>query len=591
MRNFLKFTLASIVGFVISGIILLFVFFGMLGGMMTSATQEVVKPISDNSILKINLSKGVDERASDNPFEDFKFTSFKSNKKPGLNDILKELNKAAKDPKIKGIYLELSGLPAGISTVEEIRNAIRAFKDSSNKFVIAYSDFYTQKSYYLASIADKVYLNPQGLVEWKGLRGEVMFYTNALKKIGIEPVIIRHGKFKSAVEPFMLDKMSPANKEQTITYIGSIWNNILSEISEKRGLNVDSLNYYADNMLIRNAQSAVKYNLIDGLKYKDEILDELNKLSGLEKGKDVNFVSLSKYKKTPRLKQDMKFSKNKIAVVYATGEINMGKGSSKEIGSDGLSEAIRKARKDDNVKAIVLRVNSPGGSALASEVIWREVILAKKEKPVVVSMGDVAASGGYYISCPANKIFADKNTITGSIGVFGLLFNATELMDKIGISVDGVQTNKHTNIGSPYYKMSEEEKAVILHGVEDIYHTFISHVAEGRGKTTAEIDSIGQGRVWSGINAKEIGLIDKFGGLTDAIKEAAKLAELKDYRVKEYPEQGDFMQQMIKYFEDEASVMILNDKLGASYKYYKNLNQILHQNGIQARMPYDIEVY
>ena len=590
MKSFFKYTFASILGVLIAGILLMFIFFGIIGSMMSSSKDDVAQ-IKDKSILKISLTNGVSERSSKNPFENFDFKSFDNKTKIGLNDILRELKKAAKDPKIKGIYLDLSALPAGVATVEEIRNAIKTFKDSSNKFVIAYSDFYTQKSYYLASVADKVYLNPEGLVEWKGLRGEVMFYTNALKKLGIEPIVIRHGKFKSAVEPFMLDKMSEANKEQTITYIGSIWNNLLSEISQSRDISVDSLNSYADNMRVQNAKNAFDLHFVDGLKYKDEILAELADSSEIEKGKDPRFISLAKYKKTPRLKSEMKLAKDKIAVVYATGEIKMGKGSDKEIGSEGLSEAIRKARKNKKVKAIVLRVNSPGGSALASEVIWREVILAKKEKPVIVSMGDVAASGGYYISCPADKIFADKNTITGSIGVFGLMFNATELMNKIGISVDGVQTNKHTNIGSPYTKMTEEEKAVILKGVEDVYGTFISHVAEGRGKTTAEIDSIGQGRVWSGINAIEIGLIDEFGGLTDAIAEAAKLAKLDNYRIKEYPEHKDFMKEFMEELTGGFSAKILQDNLGVSYKYYNNFNKVLHQQGIQTRMPFDVEIY
>ena len=570
---------------------MIFIFFGIAGSIVSS-TQDKTTIVKDNSILKISLKDGVVDRVSDNPMDNFDIKAMKSETKVGLNDILKELNKAAKDDKIKGIYLELNGFPAGMATTEEIRNALIEFKDSSNKFIIAYSDYYTQKSYYLASVADKIYVNPQGLVEWKGIGGEIMFYTDALKKIGVEPIIIRHGKFKSAVEPFMLNKMSDANREQTITYIGSIWNNIMDGISKKRGVSVDDLNMYADSMKIQNANDALKYKLVDGLKYKDEIIAELKTLSDTKEKDDLEFVSLNSYKNSPKLDVTSVRTKDKIAVIYGTGEINMGDGSIKEIGSEGLSKAIRKARLDTTIKAVVLRVNSPGGSALASEVIWREVVLTKKLKPVIVSMGDVAASGGYYISCPADRIFASRNTITGSIGVFGLMFNGEELMNKIGISVDGVQTNAHTNIGSQFKKMTQEEKDVIQKGVEDIYGVFIGHVAEGRGTTPALIDSIGQGRVWSGVNAIEIGLIDEFGGLTDAVKYAAKKANLDNYRITELPKQKDFMQTLLSDFTGKVEAKVLENNLGLTYKYYYRLNKILQSNGVtQARMPYDVEIH
>ncbi len=591
MKSFFKYTFASIIGFLVASLLVIFIFFGIVGSIVSSS-QDKTSIVKDNSILKISLSDGVVDRVSENPMDNFDIKAMKSDNKVGLNDILKELNKAANDDKIKGIYLDLNGLPAGMATTEEIRNALLEFKDSSDKFIIAYSDYYTQKSYYLASVADKIYVNPQGLVEWKGIGGEVMFYTEALKKIGIEPVIIRHGKFKSAVEPFMLNKMSDANREQTITYIGSIWNNVMDGISKKRGVPVEDLNMYADSMKIQNANDALKYKLVDGLKYKDEILDELKTLSGTKKDDDLEFITLNTYKNSPKLNVDKVRAKEKIAIIYATGEIKMGDGSIKEIGSDGLSEAIRKARLDSTIKAVVLRVNSPGGSALASEVIWREVVLTKKVKPVIVSMGDVAASGGYYISCPADRVFASRNTITGSIGVFGLMFNGEELMNKIGISVDGVQTNAHSNIGSQYKKMTQEEKDVIQKGVEDIYGVFIGHVSEGRGTTPALIDSIGQGRVWSGVNAIEIGLIDEFGGLKDAVKYAAKKANLDKYRITELPKQKDFMEALLKDFTGEIETKVLEKNLGLTYKYYYRLNEILKSNGVtQARMPYDIEIH
>ena len=591
MKSFLKYTLASIIGFLITSLIVILVVFGIIGAAVSSSKNKTTI-VKEKSILTISLKDGVVDRVSDNPLDNFNFKGMKSESKVGLNDIFKELNKAAKDDKIKGIYLDFTGIPAGMATVEEIRNALIEFKDSSNKFIIAYSDFYTQKSYYLASVADKIYVNPQGLVEWKGIGGEVMFYTDALKKIGIEPTIIRHGKFKSAVEPFMLNKMSDANREQTITYVGSIWNNVLNGISKKRGISVDDLNMFADSMKIQNAKDALQYKLVDGLKYKDEILAELKTLSGTDKKDDLEFISLGSYKNSPKLDVDKVRPKDKIAVIYGTGEINMGDGSIKEIGSDGLSEAIRKARLDSTIKAVVLRVNSPGGSALASEVIWREVVLTKQVKPVIVSMGDVAASGGYYISCPADRIFASRNTITGSIGVFGLMFNGEELMNKIGISVDGVKTNAHSNIGSQYTKMTQEEKDVIQKGVEDVYGVFIGHVAEGRHTTPALIDSIGQGRVWSGVNAIEIGLIDEFGGLKDAVKYAAKKANLADYRITELPKQKDFMETLLKDFTGEVETKVLENNLGLTYKYYYRLNKILQSNGVtQARIPYDIEIH
>ena len=590
MKSFLKYTLASIIGFLITSVVIIFIVFGIIGSIVSSSKDKTTT-VKNNSILKISLSNGVVDRVADNPMENFNFQAMKSENKVGLNDILKELNKAAKDDKIKGIYLDFKGIPAGMGTVEEIRNALIEFKDSSKKFIIAYSDYYTQKSYYLASVADKIYVNPQGAVEWKGMGGEIMFYTDALKKIGVEPIVIRHGKFKSAVEPFMLTKMSEANREQTITYVGSIWNNVMDGISKQRDISVDELNMYADSMKIQNAKDALTYKLVDGLKYKDEIIAELKTLTDKKEKDDLEFISLSSYKKSPRLETEKALAKDKIAIIYGSGEIKMGSGSNSEIGSDGLSSAIRKARKDSSIKAIVLRVNSPGGSALASDIIWREVVLAKAVKPVIISMGDVAASGGYYIACPADRIFANRNTITGSIGVFGLMFNAEELMGKIGISVDGIQTNAHSNIGSQFKKMSQEEKDVIQRSVEDIYGVFIGHVAEGRNKTTAQVDSIGQGRVWSGVNAIEIGLIDEFGGLTDAVKYAAKQAKLDNYRITELPKNKDFVEALIKDLTGSVEATILEKNLGLTYKYYYRLNKILQTNGqVQARIPYDIEI-
>ena len=586
MKSFLKFTLATFVALSIFGMIFLFVIMGIVG----SASNKEPFVVKDNSILKLELSNEIVDRATENPLENLNIQAMKVDNKIGLNILLKQLFLAKTDDNIKGIYLDLTAIPAGVATMEEIRDAILDFK-TSGKFVIAYADYYTQKTYYLASAADKVYVNPEGLVELKGLNAEVMFYTEALQKIGVEPIIIRHGKFKSAVEPFMYTSMSDANKEQTSKFIGTIWNNILDGVSKSRNISIDELNRYANEMLITDAKSSLKYKLVDGLKYKDEVLTELGDSVKVKDFDDINFVSLGDYKDAIKFNPDRVPTDDKIAIIYATGEINMGEGSNSEIGSDGISEQIRIARKDSTVKAIVLRVNSPGGSALASDIIWREMILAKAVKPVVVSMGDVAASGGYYISCPANKIFASKNTITGSIGVFGLMWNGTELMNNIGIHTDGIKTNDHADIGSTSRPMTEDEKAVIQKSVEDIYGTFIGHVGEGRGMKTADVDSIGQGRVWSGVNAIEIGLIDEFGGLKAAVEEAAKLAKLENYKLEELPKQKDFMEELFKELTGEAKASILQESLGASYRYYNGLNKILNTKGVQARVPYEIEVY
>lgn len=594
MKSFLKFTLATIVGVLLSSVIAFFIFIGVITTIISSGESKEVK-IENNSVLKINLANGVAERKSDNPFSNFNFSSLSSENKLGLMDILNNIKKAKTDDKIKGIYLNFTSIPSGIASVEEIRNALLDFK-KSKKFIISYSDLYTLKSYYLASVSDKIYLNPEGLLDFKGLNAEIMFYKGALEKLGIEPQVIRHGKFKSAVEPFILDKMSDANREQTLKYMGSIWNYLLKGISAQRKISIDSLNFYADSLKINNAKMAVKYNFIDGTRYKDQVIDEIKELTSTNQKDNQNYISLSNYIKSnskPKALEEIKeFKKDKIAIVYATGEIDMGKGDENKIGSEGLSRAIRKARLDSTVKAIVLRVNSPGGSALASEVIWREMYLAKKVKPVIVSMGDVAASGGYYISCPANKIYASPVTITGSIGVFGILWNGKKLLnDKLGITIDNVQTNNNAGIGSIYRPLTNYERQTIKKGVEDIYDSFLNHVAEGRNSSKDQIDSIGQGRVWSGVNAKEIGLVDNFGGLLDAINEAKSEANIKDYSIVELPKQKDIFEELMSNFTGQIKASVIKDALGVDYKYYNNIKKATQIKGIQARLPYEIEIY
>lgn len=591
MRQFFKFLFASMLGFVLGSILLIFILVGIISAAVNSFDDEKVTDVKSNSMLFLDFEKPIVDRASKNPFENINFNTFESDPSVGLNTILESLHKAKEDKNIKGIYMELSTINSGIATVEEVRNALLDFK-KSGKTIISYSEVYTQKSYYLASVADKIYMNPQGAMELKGLAAEIMFYKGLLDKIEVETQVIRHGRFKSAVEPFILDKMSNDNRLQTRGFMQSIWNFMLNNIASSRKLNFDELNTLTNNFSIREPEDAIKYKLIDKLVYKDEVLEELKKLTGVTKKEDnPQLISLSKYSKGPSLeKKSLKDAQ--IAIIYASGEIESGEGASDKIGSETVSKAIREARLNDKIKAIVLRVNSPGGSALASEVIWREAELANKVKPVVVSMGDVAASGGYYISAASRKIFASPNTITGSIGVFGLIFNAQKMLNnKLGITIDTVKTNRLSDFGSMSRALTAEEKQIFQQGVEKVYDTFTKRVADGRKMKQANVDSIGQGRVWSGVEAKNIGLIDEFGGLNDAIAAAAKMANISKYRTIELPKQKDPFTEILSELGNEAETKYLNYKLGDEAKYFNKAQELLKMQGIQARLPYVIDFY
>jgi len=584
MKQFFKFTFASMLGFLLAGFLLIIITVGIIVSAVSAGKNDTVI-IPEKTILMLTLDQPVSDRSSDNPFAHMNFTRPDVSTQLGLNDIINSLKKAKSDSKVKGIYLELGDVPSGQATIEEIRNALIDFK-KSGKFIVSYAEVFTQKSYYLASVSDKIYLNPAGDMEFKGMVGQVMFFKGLLDKIDVEAQVIRHGKFKSAIEPFTLDKMSEPNKVQTLTFISGMWNHLLDGISASRKISVDDLNAIANEYKIQSPQDAVNLKMVDKLLYKDEVLDELKNRVAAKKIKDIKFMKLGKYAKAPEA--DKKSSDDKIAVIYATGDIVSGDGDDETIGSEGISKAIRKARLDDNVKAIVLRVNSPGGSALASDIIWREMLLAKKAKPVVVSMGNVAASGGYYIACAADKIFAYPNTITGSIGVFGIIPNMKEMFNKnLGITFDEVKTNPYADYIPVTRPMSDGEKKIITHDIENIYSTFTKHVSEGRKMTVAQIDSIGQGRVWSGVDAKRIGLVDEFGGLTDAINEAAKLAKLKDYNTMELPEQKDTFEQLMETFSGDKSSVFLKNELGSAYPYFSYLSRMSRMNGIQALMPYD----
>ena len=510
----------------------------------------------------------------------------------GLNNILSSIEKAKVDDRIKGIYLNVENVSASIATLEEIRNKLKEFKDSTDKFIVSYGEIYAQSAYYISSVADEIYLHPQGVLELKGLAFQGMFYKNTLEKLEVEAQIIRHGKFKSAVEPFMLDKMSNSNRVQVSKFLNSLWGDLTKGISNDRDLSQKEINSMAQNLLIQEASQALQYKLVDKLAFKDELIDSLKTKLDLTEDQKINFVSLNKYKNVPVKSENTKYSKNKIAVIYAVGDINGGEGSPESIGSEGLSKTIREAREDKNVKAIVLRVNSPGGSALASETILREMALAKEAKPVIVSMGDVAASGGYYIACQADTIVANPTTITGSIGVFGVLMNAKEMLNnKLGITIDTVKTNKHADIGTILRPLTSVERQVIQTSVEKVYDTFISRVALGRSLTKEYVDSVGQGRVWTGRDALELGLVDVLGGLETAIEISSNMANLQDYRIVNLPKQKDPIEA---FFEDlmggEVSNSFVKKELGEFYETYMELKNINKMDKIQMRMPQTFEI-
>jgi protease-4 len=584
MKNFFGAFFGSCLGILLTGIVITVITIVSIKNMVDDGNDKTYKSV-ENSVLKLSLNDQIKERTVENPFSKINLGPLMPEGSLGLNTILLNIKKAKEDKDIKGIYLEISNPIAGFATLEEIRNALIDFR-SSGKFIYAYSETYSQKAYYIASTASKLYLNPQGTLEVKGLSSQIMFFKNMLDKLGVEVQVFRHGKFKSAIEPFMLDKMSEANRSQVETYLGSLWNHMLAGISKSRGITASEINNMADNLLIRNPSDALKYKLVDALKYEDEAMDDIKKAISIDQKEKIHFVSLEKYADSPN---KAKLTSNKIAIVYAVGEIVSGKGSDDQVGSETVAKALRDARLDTSIKAIVFRVNSPGGSALASDVMWREVLLAKAAKPVVVSMGDVAASGGYYISCAANRIFAQPNTITGSIGVFGLIPNAQKaLSEKLGITIDTVNTNKHSDVGTILRAASTDEYNYIQKSVEDIYDVFITKVAEGRNISKNNVDSIGQGRVWSGTDALKIKLVDEIGGINDAITYAAKLAKLSSYKLIDLPKQKDPLEELFNTGADEIETRTMKANLGEQYIFIKQLKTVLLKKGIQARVPYEM---
>jgi protease-4 len=590
MKNFLIYTLATITGIIIASLLFFFITLASLSMMVASGNKPV--SISNNSILVLKAGVPVPDRGDPNPFSGFDIINMTFSPTPGLNDILKNLEKAASDTKIKGILIENGLLSSGWATTEEIRNALQKFRDESGKFVISYSDYLLQQEgYYLSTIADKIYINPSSMVDFKGLSGEVMFYKNALEKLGVEVQVTRHGKFKGAVEPYILNKLSKENREQIKDYVGSIWNHAISMISSSRNIPEVQVNHLADILAGNVATGALENKLVDGLLFRDELIDTLKIISGLTTDDKINLVSMSKYSRAPDERKSHS-GRKKISVIYASGTIVMGKGSDNNIGGNNFADIIRRERKDTSVKAIVLRVNSPGGNAIASDVIWREVELAAKVKPMVISMGNYAASGGYYISAAGTKIYASPTTISGSIGVFGLIPNAGKLMEqKLGITTETVNTNENSDFPSIYRPMKVYEKEAMQTSIEKIYSDFVSKVARGRKMSFGNVDSIGQGRVWTGTSAKKIGLVDEMGGLKDAISGAAELAGIDTYSVRELPELVDPYTKIINQLTGEIRMGFLKKELGESFRFYRELMEIKDLSGIQARLPYFIEIH
>ncbi|WP_316800716.1 signal peptide peptidase SppA [Pedobacter frigidisoli] len=584
MKDFFKYLFASMLGFFLSTVIIFIIIFVIIVGAISSIDSDKTTTVSNNSVLFLNLDQAVTERTPKNPFGNLPLVGGDEKDGIGLNDLLKAIKRAKTDDNIKCIYLNVSSPNAGFATMREVRTALIDFKKSHKK-IIAYSEVYTQGAYYLASAADKIYLNPEGALEFKGFSSELTFFKGTLEKVGVEMQVIRVGNYKSAVEPFILDKMSDYNRKQVTAYVGGLYNTFLTDIAQSRNLEKDSLNKIADDYRVQQPQDALNFKMIDGLKYKDQIIEELKGLSGTTRGENIRSVSINDYAKN---NTETGSGKDKVAVIYANGEINGGEGNDNQIGSERISRAIRKARLDEDIKAVVLRVNSPGGSALASDVIWREIVLTRKEKPVIASFGDVAASGGYYIGCAADSIFVQPNTITGSIGVFGIIPNFQNLMtNKLGITFDGVKTGKYADIMATNRPMTEGERFIIQNQLNRVYDGFITRVANGRKKSKAYIDSIGGGHIWIGTDAVQIGLADRIGSFNDAIKSAAKKAKLKEYKIVEYPDVVDPLKSFMDEGTDRIKTFYTKQELGDNYILYQQMKKVMASSGIQARMPFE----
>ena len=576
--------MATITGIAICGFVLAFIGIMTLAGIMATSSSETV--VRSNSVFVLDLEGIVTERYLSSPIDQFLGEQMSTH---GLDDILASIRKAETNSNIKGIYLNAGILDCSHASLQEIRNALVNFK-KSGKFLIAYSDAYTQGGYYIASAADKIIVNPAGSLSWHGLAAESMFYKDLLEKLGIKMQVFRVGTYKSAVEPFVCTEMSPANREQTQAFVNSIWQGIVADVAESRHISADTLNSLADrNMDFQPAETYVATGLTDTLMYKDEVLAYLKSLTGMENTDNLRTLSLDEMANVPDSPKSK--SKNVIAIYYAFGEIDNAASYDEGINSEKMAKDLRELRKDERIKAVVLRVNSPGGSAYGSEQIWREVSLLNAEKPVVVSMGDYAASGGYYISCAASRIVAEPATLTGSIGIFGLVPDASRLLkDKLGLRFDGVKTNRLADLGNIGRPMNEEEGALMQNMVNNGYELFTKRCAEGRGMPADSIKKIAEGRVWTGEMAKELNLVDDLGGIDTAIEIAAEMSGTTDFNTVSYPEKENFL----TYLMNTGTDRYINGKLQSAFGEFYNGAQLLKHidkaDRLQARMPFDLRI-
>mgnify|MGYP001086506172 FL=1 len=591
MKDFLKFTLATVTGIILSSIVLFIISMVTLFGIMSASDTETI--VKKNSVMMLDLNGTLVERTQEDPLGILSQWFGDESNTYGLDDILSSIQKAKENENIKGIYLQASSLGASYASLQEIRNALLDFKESG-KFIIAYADSYTQGLYYLSSVADKVLLNPKGMIEWRGIASTPLFYKDLLQKIGIEMQVFKVGTYKSAVEPFIATEMSPANREQVTAFITSIWGQVTEGVSASRNIPIDSLNVYADRMLMfYPSEESIQCGLADTLIYRNDVRNYLKKLVEIDEDDNLPIVGLSDMmnvkKNVPKDK-----SGNIVAVYYASGEITDYPSSATS--EDGIvgSKVIRDLRKlkdDTDVKAVVLRVNSPGGSAFASEQIWHAVKELKTKKPVIVSMGDYAASGGYYISCVADTIVAEPTTLTGSIGIFGIIPNVKGLTDKIGLSYDVVKTNKYADFGNIMRPFNEDERSLLQMMITEGYDTFVSRCAEGRQMPKEAIEKIAEGRVWTGETAKKLGLVDELGGIDKALDIAVAKAGIEGYTVVSYPAKQDFFSSLLdtkptNYVESQ----LLKSKLGEFYQQFGLLKNLQEQSMIQARIPFELNV-
>lgn len=584
--NFLRNLLAAILGSLVAFGILFAMFFIFLA--LVGSTEDTVE-VKPKTVLKMSFTEPIRDYVGTDESDPF---SGLFREEVGLDDILHGIKVAAQDDRIEGVSLTTGFLRAGLAQAQELRKALKEFQETG-KFIYAHSDFFTQKDFYLASVADSLYLNPVGGLDFKGLATEVLYYKDLQEKTGVKMEVIRHGKYKSAVEPYLSNTMSEENREQIKALLTSLWNEMLNEIGDSRNIASENLNIIADTLGGRTPEYAVKSGLIDGKIYFDEYEKLLKDKIGIESDGKLNYVDFGDYLEVAGSKK-LRSGKDKIAVIYAQGQIHYGEGGKEFIGQGLVTSALKKAIKSEAVKAIVLRINSPGGSALVSDIIWREVELAKKKKPVVVSFGNVAASGGYYIGVAGSKIFAEPTTITGSIGVFGTLPNANELAGNIGINAEQVGTNKNSVDYSLFEPLSDSFRDVIQEGIETTYETFLARVAAGRDMSIAEVDSLAQGRVWSGVAAKENGLVDELGSLDDAISAAAEMVELETYGIRKYPRYKSSFQKFMDNLSSTKTNMaqtLIQEEIGSeAYQMLMEFKQITEQKGIQARMPFSLNI-